>query len=161
MSRWRGGKGCRYASQWRSGNGCRRTSRWRSGNRRHRTSRRHSGSRRRRASRWRRGNRRCRSRGWRGRGPGHDSLQGSSHRVCQQRDSGYGRFLRSLFRRRLRHLRFRAQVRYRSQIVGVRGSRESARIEFSHFFENGLCFVLVGEWPEPQAVAWTPILHPL
>jgi hypothetical protein len=59
----------------------------------------------------------------------------------------------------LRHLRFRAQVRYRTQVVSVRGSRERAWIELSHFLENGLCFVLVGEWAEPQTVAWTPILH--
>jgi hypothetical protein len=61
----------------------------------------------------------------------------------------------------LRRLRFPAQVRYRSQVVGVRGGRESAWVELSHCLEHGLCFVLVGEWTEPQAVAWTPILHAL
>jgi hypothetical protein len=78
-----------------------------------------------------------------------------------------GRFRRHgrLFRRcgrclrgRLQFLRFRLRSRYRAQVLGVRGCRQSARIGVSHLHENGVRLVLTGEWTEPQAITHAPIL---
>jgi hypothetical protein len=79
-------------------------------------------------------------------------------RLLRKHGSLFFRWRGGCRRRRLQLLRFRLCGRYHAQVLSVRGCRQSARIDVSHFHEDGVRLVLMGEWTEPQAIPHASIL---